>query len=524
MRRAARSVPAPWRLSAAAAAAVALLCAGARAEDDDLARRTLANAEQLLREGKIEQALRDFEQVTTAFAETGLADDALYRIGSYYFPAETVEEIGAVSEASVERARQAFGRVKERYPRGDSAPRALLKLGLLALEPANPRRSLDEAYASFSGVVNIYPDSDVVDRALFGAGYADFLAARYGKAIGSFEQVAEEFPDGAAAESARYYMGLAYVRQGSFVRALEEFQAVRTHHPGGRLAPAALDRLTQIHKMKMQPLQGSRPLFAHDASYAPQIDPVSVRGPLSLAADGRSVLHVLDVRTGAVLRLAHDGKLASSGQSLPGAVAISVDVAGIELLSAGDRIREGASTLVPARTDGNKIMRPLSRISAAVRASPRLVAVLDDEQGEILLYDDDPARPKLMYRDPAGRARLSGLCLGAEGRLYTLDRRGRRIMEISPDGSFREIAFPEKAAAQLQDPTDLAADDLGNLFVLDRRSDAVVVMTAQGEHLETIVSKPETPAEFSYPAAIAVGPRAEVYVYDEKRKTVLRFF
>ena len=68
------------------------------------------------------------------------------------------------------------------------------------------------------------------------------------------------------------------------------------------------------------------------------------------------------------------------------------------------------------------------------------------------------------------------------------------------------------------------ADDIGDLFVLDRRTDTIVVMNQDGKLLDSIASKPGGAGDFSYPSALAVGPRAEIYVYDEKRKTILRFF
>jgi hypothetical protein len=50
------------------------------------------------------------------------------------------------------------------------------------------------------------------------------------------------------------------------------------------------------------------------------------------------------------------------------------------------------------------------------------------------------------------------------------------------------------------------------------------VITTEGRLLETIVSQPGTASDFSYASALAVGPRAEIYVYDAKRKTILRFW
>jgi len=48
-------------------------------------------------------------------------------------------------------------------------------------------------------------------------------------------------------------------------------------------------------------------------------------------------------------------------------------------------------------------------------------------------------------------------------------------------------------------------------------------MTVEGKVLQTIVSQPGTPADFSGATALAVGPRAEIYIHDEKRRAILRY-
>jgi len=499
------------------------------ADDEDIARRTLANADQLMREGKQDQALHDFEQVYTAWPDSPVADDALDRVASHHYPVETFDALGSVPEASLLKARDLFLRIKTKYPGEDRAPHALLKLGLIALDPANPQRNIDEAYAAFSGVLNIYPASPEVERALFGAGYADYLAGRYDKAIASFERVAEEHPRGAVADDALYQTGLAYAGQGLWLRALEQFQAVRnagatgTQPPAGALAASALDRLTMIYRMKMQPGLSAAPLFAQDASYAPSLPAEAGRGDVSMAVDAAGGLRVLDLRTGVVTRLDHAGKVLVSAPPVPGAASLALDRAGAELIAAGGSLRAGAELISPGRVE-NGTLRPLTKITAAIRLNARTIALLDEERGEILLYEGDPAKLKTLYRDPTGRARLAGLSAGAAGKIYTLDRRGRRILEIAPDGAAREVVAAAGASLGLEEPVALAADDLGDLFVLDRRAAAVIIVTAEGKPVAKIASQPGGPADFSSATSLAIGSRAEIYIHDAKRRAILRYW
>ncbi|HZE89607.1 MAG TPA: tetratricopeptide repeat protein, partial [Verrucomicrobiae bacterium] len=166
---------APWATGAAVAAE--------GPASADLAKRTFQNAEQLMQEGKADQALKAYQQIIQSFADSALADDALLRVGAYHYPTTTLDDLGRVPPAGQQAARAAFDQIRERYAQSDSAPEAFYRLGLLDLEPDSPGRSLDEAYASFYSVVNIYPDSELVPSALVGAAGAEMEKHRYDRAI-----------------------------------------------------------------------------------------------------------------------------------------------------------------------------------------------------------------------------------------------------------------------------------------------------------------------------------------------------
>ncbi len=489
--------------------------------DDELARRTFANAEQLMREQKHEQALRDYEQVATAWPDSPVADDALYRMGAWYYPAEEVEALGRTSRRDLEKARDLLSRIPSRYPREDHAPRALIKLGLIAMDPANPARSLDEAYASFTGVVNIYPSSDVVDRALLGAGIADLMAGRAGKSIEPFERVVEDFPASPVVEDALFWMGEALAVRGDHVRALEELQRVRNRFPEGRLGGRAIDRMTLLYKTRIEPGLG-RSIFEHDSAYRPALDEDAARGGVAIAVGTDSVLHVLYPRTGALARLTHGGKPQRGNEPQEGAVAIDVDALGRRMIAYGTSFRAGAHVVSPRRIDRGEL-RPIDSIEACTGLPDGSVAFLDARRNEILRYVDDPTQVQTRYRDPEGRVRLQGLAAAPDGTLFTIDRRERRVLAIDAQGRAREVV-PAGSAGVRREPVALDVDPLGTLYVLDGRARSILVMMPDGRVLQEIPSASDTPADFDYASEIAAGPRGEIYVYDDKRRTILRFW
>jgi hypothetical protein len=164
--------------------------------------------------------------------------------------------------------------------------------------------------------------------------------------------------------------------------------------------------------------------------------------------------------------------------------------------------------------------RPIQEIGAALRLADGRTAVLSSSRSEILLYAADPARPQTLYRDPEGKAKLAGLTAGAAGKLYTVDRRNRRLLELAPALPARDV--PLVALAPLE-PAAVAADDLGTLFVLDRSGLQVAILGEKGELIQMLASQPGTAGELGFVSALAVGPRSEVYLYDAKRRIIHRF-
>lgn len=144
-RRAERARP-PRSLRLPAAAVLGFLAAGVPAstgaqpaspELEEAAERRFLSAEQFYRGGRHAQALRDYETVLGAMAESSLADDAALRIAFHRF------EVEGNPMAAAEMAE----RVLTEFPAGDAIPGAHLLLGRIAAESVPPRP--EDAAAEF---------------------------------------------------------------------------------------------------------------------------------------------------------------------------------------------------------------------------------------------------------------------------------------------------------------------------------------------------------------------------------------
>jgi len=481
----------------------------------DLAERTFQNAEQLMREGKEDQALKDYQQVVQAFPDSPYADDALLALGSFHYPAERLWDLGASPADAQEKARSFFDQIRERYPESDSAPHALYKLGLLALEPLSPRRNLDEAYASFYGVVNIYPASAWVAPALRGAAFAELGKRDYDRAIVALERALEAAPRSLADADTHYFLGLANVRAGDWRAAAEAFESSRLEAPGDPVAEKALRWLTIVYNMRIRPQSGGKPTLAHDASFVPRLPTgEDLRGDLSLAVSGDGTLAAADSKRGEVLFFSENGEIARR-ETVPAASFVGFDAIDKPVYVGSDGIRFGKQKFPAARKSGSET-KSLEEIGAVWR-DDRGVFVLDLEEGELLRYKDDPDSPATLHSDKEAKTRIVAMRAGPAGRLVFLDDKGKRVMELE-SGKLVPLG-----AAVFQDPVDLAVNPLGDVYVLDARAGAVVILDPAGAETARIAPAKGSLGELSGPAALAVGSRGEVYVYDERKRTILRF-
>ena len=100
--------------------------------------------------GAYDLARRGFEEYLRSFADTDLADNALYWIGEC-----------AYREGKYQEAIAAYDRVVERFPRSDKVPSALLKKGYALLELGRREAGVSQLRA----VVRQYANSDEANLA-----------------------------------------------------------------------------------------------------------------------------------------------------------------------------------------------------------------------------------------------------------------------------------------------------------------------------------------------------------------------
>ena len=122
-----------------------------------------------------------------------------------------------------------------------------------------------------------------------------------------------------------------------------------------------------------------------------------------------------------------------------------------------------------------------------------------------------------------------GLDVDQQGHVYVAEFRNHRIRKIAPDGRVTTLAGSGKAtfadgqgaAAAFNEPSGVAVDLRGHVYVADGGNHRIRMITPQG-HVTTLAGSGKATfadgqganASFNEPAGLAVDPQGHVYVAD----------
>ncbi|HLA77271.1 MAG TPA: tetratricopeptide repeat protein [Vicinamibacteria bacterium] len=484
-----------------AVALAAASFASAQTSPDQQARGLLDDGRTYLKEGKLKQALDNFNTIVSGFSATDSVDDALLEIGRYQMEVEK----------NPDKAREAFEQVAKRFPQSDGAPGAYFYLGMLTLARTAAAAEIEDALAQFARVQRLYPGSEWVPKALYASATAHRKAGRFQEAVEAGRRVFLEYPNSDAAPAAHFEVGHVLALMGEPRPAMEEYQQIRNRFRGSEWAPRALDRITALYRLYGSP----KPSFAADSSYSIGAGDI-LKDVRALLMTPAGTLWIASDKVKSVVPYGAEGKM---GASVPG-----VDLGSLALAPGGDLLasarlgvrvgpRDIRSFAIP--TDKPGVPEPLERIQAAVMTPAGSMLVADGKKKHIYRFD-----PRQQYQGlfPDGNERdVTRMTVDGEGGIVVLDQGTRSVQVFDESGRLLRSIPTRGAGYELHRPVDVAVDPCRNLYLADREA-GILVFSPQGQLLIAL-SGPE----LRRPTALTLDPSGAVLVYDEKAERVLRY-
>jgi len=112
-----------------------------------------------------------------------------------------------------------------------------------------------------------------------------------------------------------------------------------------------------------------------------------------------------------------------------------------------------------------------------------------------------------------------------EGNIYVVDRRGNAVVMFSPSGdSIRTVSGVGREPMQFDEPTAVVARSANEILVADRNNDRVQRFTRRLEYVGTIRTRddPDERNRFGRPRDIAVTRQGDLLVVDGENRRIVR--
>jgi len=137
---------------------------------------------------------------------------------------------------------------------------------------------------------------------------------------------------------------------------------------------------------------------------------------------------------------------------------------------------------------------------------------------------------------PATKAELNnptGLALDSSGNLYIADAANNLIREVSSSGTITTIAGNNSMGAgytgdgsfatnaQLNDPTGVAVDKYGNVYIADANNN--VIRKVADDYISTFVGGPATTGQLHHPDAVVVDQYVNLFIADTVGRRIVEF-
>ena len=476
------------------------ISAGAQqGSNEEFARRQYDSGMSFLQNHRYAEAMKDLQAVVDSFATSSVADNALLQIAQYQL--ENAHDLDA--------AQAAVDKLLKDYPDTDSAPMAHVLSGRIAFTKGHTPAEIDAALASFERVPRLFPGNDAVAAAGFYAGETLRSVRRDADALERYRRVTMEYPRSIWAARASLSAGYCLVQQDKPPQALQEFQRARRLFPN---TPAALEGLNLNTIAYRLYVRGpAQPAFTFAKAIGPEKS--ELRDATGIAFDQSGQL-MLGHKNGVTIFKA-DGTIAQSVGAVD-ATAFFVDEQERIVVARG-------GTLVAARTDAIAFSGPGS--DGQLRAVDEIPAAMANARGERII--SNPKQRNVIRALPNGKfvavfasGQVTRMAQNWLGDVALLDRATKSVNLVDRDGKALSKILTKGTGYELDEPTDVAFDPLGHLYVLDRGRSAILVFGPKNKLISTLTVPNNSPGALSRAEALGIDAAGRLYVFDDRSRRI----
>ncbi len=485
-----------------AASIPVLAAAQAPATSEDLARRQYEFGLESVKAGKYTEGLKDLEAVVDNYPASSAAAEALLAIAQYQLQ---VQRNPATAQATAES-------VQKRFPASDAVAMSYVIAGQAMVARGLTPTSVEAALASFDRVQRLFPGSDAVALALVAAGDTLRRLGRCPEALDRFDTVTMAYPRSSWASAARLSAASCLAMGGRPLDAMQELQRVILAAPGSPEAQQARTLNTIVYRLYVRPPAQSPYVFSGN----------SIAGPTGKLKDVSAIAFGPD---GSLFVTSKTGVIALSqkGATVRSIAAVEpramfVDAQGRVLAAQKALLVQDAAptpsmlTLtVPRETGAPKVLEDISAV-AVLSTGERLVA----DRGQRGVFRFDAAGKYLGSFSPIRASRIS---LGPVEQIALLDKDNKTVAVLDRTGKTIQRIATKATGYELTNPTDVAFDVLGHLYVLD--GVVVHVFAPDGKLAATFAGGDKNaPGGLREGTALALDQAARMYIYDDRAERV----
>lgn len=480
---------------------------------EEFARRQYESGLAFMRDGRYQEALKDFQAVADNQPASAVADQALLQIATYHF-----EQAHDVAKASA-----VLEQLLKAHPTGRAAPFAYLLSGRIALAgpPASAsapsKERVDAALASFERARRLFPVPEVTAAAGFYTGEAMRVSGRCADGMKAYQDVIVDYPRLVWSSRAELGVGRCLVTLDRARDAMPHLQRVRRGASGvpSSEVETALRWNTILARLLLR--APADPAFTFvsraPASAAGVAATAQVRDVVAMAIAPKGDIAVLAGNAFAV-HAAQGGVIDSFTVNQPRG--LTLDAEGRALVITERGLMRARAQLVTLRAGDAATGRPLEELAAVGVLSNGDIIAADRRTRAIHRFDAD-GQPRGAF----AALNASRLAVNERDDIAAIERDGKSIVLLDAAGTIVRRIPPRGEGYTLGEPADVAIDAIGHIYVLDRDQASVFVFTKDGRVLATLRSPEAGEAAFRQPSAIALDPAGRLYIHDERQRTVV---